>query len=46
MVAQEVHEVVLCFAERFLWDLGYFQPFWQNEATAHIGILKAAFTYA
>ena len=46
MVALEVHEVELCFVERSLWELGYFRPFWQNKATAHIGIFEAAFTYA
>ena len=46
MVALEVHEVELCFVERSLWDLGYFRPFRQNKTTAHIGIFKAAFTYA
>ena len=46
MVALKVHEAEFGFGKRSLWELGYFRPFWQNKATAHIGIFKAAFTYA
>ena len=46
MVTLEIYEAEFGFSERFLWDLGYFRPFWQNKATAHIGIFEAAFTYA